>query len=234
MIKKSLNFKVFKSYHSLCENVLLLDLHINEFRFSLVCTYGTIEKDNMNFYISLKEKIKSINNICFILGGDLNAIPTLNDTSLCPNSGNLDTICMSSLPNVNHCRNLVDWINEGFAIDLFRFIHPNKLEFSYIPYDKTKKNRSRIDHFLVSPCLVDVFNKCYYIDSKISNFDHKAVVIESKKSNSCNSKKMDPTLLDIPFLYEIFIIKSNISSTRWFKDLECDYDCVNMDKLIVP
>ena len=202
LIKKSLNFKVFKSYHSLCENILLLDMHINEFRFSLVCTYGPIEKDNMNFYISLKEKIKSINNTCFILGGDLNAIPTLTDSSLCPNSGNLDTICMSSLPNINHCRNLVDWINEGFAIDIFRFIHPNKLEFSYIPYDKTKKNRSRIDNFLVSPNLVDVFNKCYYIDSKISNFDHKAVVIESKKSNACKSKKIDPTLLDIPFLYE--------------------------------
>ena len=202
LIKKSLNFKVFKSYHSLCENVLLLDLHINEFRLSLVCTYGPIEKDNMNFYISLKEKIKSINNVCFILGGDLNAIPTLTDTSLCPNSGNLDTISMSSLPNVNHCRNLVDWINEGFAIDLFRFIHPNKLEFSYIPYDKTKKNRSRIDHFLVSPSLINVFNKCYYIDSKISNFDHKAVVIESKKLNVCKPKKIDPTLLDIPFLYE--------------------------------
>ena len=81
----------------------------------------------------------SIGNTFYIIAGDLNAIPT----TIQPEQGleHLDLINTNSLPNFEHCKELSLWIEENFCVDLFRLLHPTKLEFSYVPFSNTKTNR---------------------------------------------------------------------------------------------
>jgi hypothetical protein len=74
--------------------------------------------------------------------------------------------------------------------DPYRTKFPFKREYSYQPSDPSKKNRSRLDFFIVSNHLIEDINKCY-ISATVQNkmFDHRAVSI-------CMKPK--PKLIRIP------------------------------------
>jgi hypothetical protein len=65
--------------------------------------------------------------------------------------------------------------------DPFRVKFPFRREFSYFSKDVTKKNRSRIDFFLVSNSLLSKVNKSF-IQPHMQNkmFDHRAIIISFK------------------------------------------------------
>ena len=203
LIKKEVDFKVLRTFSSVCENVLILDITINNFRLSLLSVYGPPESSNRDFFAQVKNKIIDIGNDYFILGGDLNAIATLTPPSLTPELGNLDAYCMAALPNPLHCIELYNWVSSGFAVDIYRLLNPDKVDFSYTPFPKSKNNRSRIDAFIISNNFVNVFSNCDYIENRISLFDHKGVQLKSK--NDCNNseKKIDKKLLDLEGLKEV-------------------------------
>ena len=83
----------------------------------------------------------------------------------------------------------MQWVNFGFAVDIYRLLNPNKVDFSYTPFPK--ENRSRIDSFLVSSNLVNIFSHCEYIENQISLFDHKGVQLRCKNKSINNPKNID-------------------------------------------
>ncbi|MCP4052914.1 MAG: endonuclease/exonuclease/phosphatase family protein, partial [Mesoflavibacter sp.] len=225
LIKQTLNHEIIKSFCSVDENILILDLKINEFRLSLVSCYGPTVSKNRFFYKQLREKISSIGNTDFIIAGDLNAIPT----TLQPEQGieHLDLINTNALPNFEHCKELSLWIEESFCVDLFRLINPTKLDFSYVPFSKTKTNRSRIDQVLVSPHLANIFSSCYYEPLKASLFDHKAIMFNTLKNNSKRECTINSSLLDIDGLsdhvrvavYELLIEHCEIEDRQHLQNI---------------
>ncbi len=62
--------------------------------------------------------------------------------------------------------------------DPFRTKFPNRLEFTYKPSNTIKKNRSRIDFFIISR---NLFNRVTDIENKSSLqnklFDHMAIIL---------------------------------------------------------
>ena len=106
LVNSNLNFEVINIHPSNCQNVLVLDSFINDFRLSLVCSYRPIQEKKLSFFKQLKQKLIDIGNAHFILAGDLNAIPDLTPPSNDPLLSNVDTYKMVSLPNPAHCTEL--------------------------------------------------------------------------------------------------------------------------------
>lgn len=202
LLKQSLNYEVLKSFKSLDENCIILDLKINNFRLTLGSIYGPIQSKNKYFFKQLKTKILDIGNTYFIIMGDLNSIPTTLKPDKEKKIEHLDIYNMSALPNIDHCRELNDWIASDFCIDLFRLLHPLKIEYSYVPFSKLKNNRSRIDHILCSPALSDIFTSCEYYDAKMSLFDHKMIRIKAIDKKRHKEKCINSSCLDINGLHE--------------------------------
>jgi hypothetical protein len=91
---------------------------------------------------------------------------------------------MNSIPNKRHSEYLATLCNNANLIDPFRAKFPNRKEFTYTPADATKRNRSRIDFFLISKQLLNAVTEITISPSLQSKvFDHKAVVLsfEPKK-----------------------------------------------------
>ena len=185
IINNDLNFEVFNIYKSTCNNVIILDININGFNFSLGSIYGPLQRDCSSFISHIKKKISEIANEYFILGGDYNAITNMTRPELV----NPDLFQTLSIPNPIHSRNLCQWIEEGGAVDIYRLINPNKNDMSYIPFGETKVNRSRIDLFMVSPNLINAIHKVEYLGNKSTLFDHKLMCLKFKSPPKSNTKK---------------------------------------------
>jgi hypothetical protein len=80
---------------------------------------------------------------------------------------------------------------ELFALtDPFRAIHPNKSAFSYSPFGTQRKNRSRIDFFLISTGILSAVTKCDIFSAQLSNmFDHKPIVLSFKEVEVRNNQQ---------------------------------------------
>jgi hypothetical protein len=62
--------------------------------------------------------------------------------------------------------------------DPYRTKYPNRTEFTFVPKDTTKTNRSRIDFFIVSVGLVGKIHKCFIAPNMQNKmFDHRAITI---------------------------------------------------------
>ena len=73
MIKKNLCYKVYRIFKSKCENIIILDLHINNERMLIINCYGPNNRNN-DFFPILKQKVESIGISKFVLLGDLNCL----------------------------------------------------------------------------------------------------------------------------------------------------------------
>ena len=211
VIRSNLDYKIIKTYRSVCENILIIDLVINNFRLLLASVYGPTESQYKNFFQQVKAKIIDLGIDYYILGGDMNCIPTLTPASLNQTLGNLDTFCMRSLPNFQNCIELFNWTKTNFAIDIFRLLNPDLVDFSYKPFGSMRENLSRIDLFLISPNLIDIIDKCEYLPNKLKILDHKTVVLSTKNNFKAHVKTIDYNLLDINGLFES--VKFNIYET---------------------
>jgi len=88
---------------------------------------------------------------------------------------------MNNLPNNRHSDLLNDLCDNLALPNPYRTRNPNKGEFSYIPSDPIKKNRSRIDFLVVSRYFLDSVTDVG-IESGLQNklFDHCAIKLELK------------------------------------------------------
>ena len=197
-LNKSIDYKILSTHLSTCDNILIVEVIINNFKILLCCIYAPPQTRNNNFFPALKNYIISLNNPNFLIFGDMNACPCASSQSI---NNNLDMINMTSIPNPIHSRHLFNWVNDGFCLDAYRSLNPNTIEFSYVPFSLTKTNRSRIDLCLVSPPLINIIDNIRYNDSKLSILDHKTLILNTVKKK-IRLPTVDTSLLKLQGLLE--------------------------------
>jgi hypothetical protein len=85
---------------------------------------------------------------------------------------------MNALPSVIRTNKVRELAEEIGLIEPYRFLNPNKKEYTYIPSAVNNMNRSRIDFFLVSNNLVPNITNCEIPHSLTSTlFDHKQIFV---------------------------------------------------------
>ena len=118
-----------------------------------------------------------IGNSEIIIGGDWNA--TWDNSRI---GKNLDIINMVSLPSLNRTNALRKLATNLNLTDPFRIFYPGKRDFTFIPSGVNKKNRSRLDFFLISQSLSPDLNNCTIPNSTLGTmFDHKQVYLSFKR-----------------------------------------------------
>jgi exonuclease III len=172
LIKNSIPCSVLREYRDESDNILGLCVDIDGKQIGLCAIYGP-NKIDKKFFADLEECIRTLNCPNVVIAGDWNCtVSCLNDDS------NIDILNMRQPPNIRHSNLLKKMCEEFNLTDPYRVKYPLKQEFSYQPSDPKKKNRSRLDFFVVSNHLVENINKCY-ISATVQNkmFDHRAMFI---------------------------------------------------------
>jgi hypothetical protein len=145
----------------------------------------------------LSQALGRLGNHPVLIGGDWNST-----FSRLPVRDNPDVMNMQDVPNAAHSRKIQELCNSFNLTDPFRVLYPNLIDFSYAPWNNIRKNRSRIDFFLVSKECIDKVNDCCIkpsVQSKL--FDHKAIIVDfvakppvSSRPNISNSILRDPDI----------------------------------------
>jgi exonuclease III len=211
LIKNSIQYEILEQKNSDCENILLLKVKIKNSEIILICIYGPNGSD-MEFFNTINEYLLGCNNVPVLMGGDWNC------TGSCDiGAENIDCLNMARPPNITNSRRL-SVIREDFDLsDPYRYLYPDAAEFTYIPRAAGKKNRSRLDFFLVSDSLLDNINECKisdYLQNKL--FDHKAVTLYlNKKSEPDTGTSNRPTISNKELNDELlpFLVKTSVSET---------------------
>jgi hypothetical protein len=101
-------------------------------------------------------------------------------------------------------------------VDPYRVLHPDKIEFTFCPRSDANKNRSRLDFFIISDCLLDILTGCD-IAGNLQNklFDHKAVNMnfnDRQKNDrirpTISNKDLDDDLIE--FVGKTVVIESYV------------------------
>ncbi len=114
------------------------------------------------------------------------------------NGTNIDIINMLNPPSKLRS----GWLNEiclaSDLIDPYRAFHPTKRDFTYIPRG-SKKNRSRLDYFLIHSSLLPFAKQCTIADSiSTSLFDHKTVTLNFSQDKISSKLNINRTILSNP------------------------------------
>ncbi len=157
------------------ENILTLRLlhQGNNREFIVGSIYGP-NRTEPQFFNNLRHLLRNENDVPIILGGDWNCTYSSEPVRVNP-----DLCNMQNLPNKRHSELLFSLCDDLSLADPYRVKFPNKQEYTFVPSDPIKKNRSGLDFFLVSRCMLDSVTKAW-IQPGLQNklFDHRAVLIE--------------------------------------------------------
>jgi exonuclease III len=181
LLRKNGNFTVLEEHRDQEENILLLRLRHegNNTEFYVGSIYGPNRHDPA-FFNNLRHHLRNVNDTPVILGGDWNCTGSAE-----PVRSNPDVLNMHSIPNKRHSEYVQTLCDDLLLSDPYRVKFPNKKEYSFTPSDPTKKNRSRIDFFLISRSIlrsVSEVNICAGLQNKL--FDHHAIkLVLCKRSN---------------------------------------------------
>jgi hypothetical protein len=152
---------------------------------------GSIYGPNRNeteFFDKINNLLSEHSNLPVILGGDFNATWDCRDVA-----DNLDILNMVSPPS-KYRSEKINWIARNNALtDPYRYLYPNRRDFTYIPNARQNLNRSRIDFFLISTALCGRNLSCN-IEQTLSTraFDHKKIELNfttGKKQIKSNAVK---------------------------------------------
>jgi exonuclease III len=122
---------------------------------------------------------------------------------------------LDSNPGQGLCRDFA-------LVDPYRVLYPNKRDYTYSPFGNVRLNRSRLDFFVISSCLVGNISECCIADSvSCKLFDHKPVCLKlnkpvAKTSSSCrlNNLFLDNELLSLSV--EIAVRRVHLYSLRCY------------------
>jgi hypothetical protein len=96
---------------------------------------------------------------------------------------------MQDVPNIHNSKKIRELCREFNLSDPYRIMYPNRLEYTYVPYGTIRKNRSRLDFFLMSTDIAQRLESCTIKQNTQSKlFDHKAIVIDFNKKKSQSSR----------------------------------------------
>ena len=149
----------------------LLKIQLKNKILTIGSVYGPND-DDIDFYRQLDSAVELLSCDQIVIGGDWNAT-----FSNAPNSEqNIDCLNMARPPNSVHSRAITELCNNLGLMDPFRFLNPNRREFTYMPRNRLAQNRSRIDFFLISDQFGAAVSECNINPATQSKlFDHKAI-----------------------------------------------------------
>jgi exonuclease III len=170
------DFSVTKEYKNTDENFYLISCKINGFCFCIGAIYGP-NSTSHTFYNELTEALADVTAtgiVDVIIGGDWN---TTWDRR--PVTSNIDTFCMSGLPNAKNSELLERLCMRFNLTDPFRALYPDKREYTYSPFGDVRLNRSRLDFFIVTTNILNKVSDCVVSNApRCKLFDHKSVRLE--------------------------------------------------------
>ena len=177
LIKSNLDCTILEQRGDPNGNFLLLKIQLNNKNFIIGSVYGPNTNDNINVYNDLELNIAELNCEVVILGGDWNCTIDTRAVEL-----NLDLVNMAGIPSKLRSEKLNQISKRLKLTDPYRFLYPNKTEFSYIPAIVDNTNRSRLDFFLISESLMPWGGDCCIANSLSStDFDHKPISLYLNK-----------------------------------------------------
>ena len=189
------------------ENFILVRIEIKGKTLIVGSIYGP-NKTDPDFFNNLRTAILELGNFPIILGGDWNCTVSKD-----PVDENIDCLNMLNLPNGRHSSLLDDLCNNLSLMDPYRGFFPLRKDYTYINRAVGRKNRSRIDFFLVSIDLFTSISECDIMPNLQSKlFDHKAITLSfyPKKKVKSNKINISTTILnddDIRIVMEMAIIE---------------------------
>jgi exonuclease III len=192
LIDNSLAISVLSIFKCPSENILGIRLLIDNSPIFLVSIYGPNDND-FSFYSQLTSLLADNTDIPVIIGGDWNSTYSTGDIKTNP-----DVLYMKSIPS----RLRSGWLNELCMelelSDPFRALHPTRRDYTFTPRG-TKKNRSRLDYFLISNNILSFVNRCE-IAASLSTvlFDHKSVLLDFTKNKISTKLFINRSILNNP------------------------------------
>jgi exonuclease III len=172
LLKNDSDFSVLQELKREDDNSILLKVSYKGSVFIFASIYGP-NTHCPAFFENLAADLISLGDHPEILGGDWNCT-----VSSLPPQNNPDVLNMNSIPNKRNSEYLSTMCDSINLTEPFRAKFPNRREFTYRPSDPTKRNRPRIDFFLISKQLLNSVTNisiCANLQSKV--FDHKAVFL---------------------------------------------------------
>ena len=154
-----------------------------------------------DFYRRISHILSQYRNCKVIIGGDWN---TVWDNA--PLDSNIDVYKMAAIPNPKNSELLRNIASDFNLTDPFKVIHPYFNSYTYSPFGHTRKNRSRLDFFVISNSLLPSLLDCSNSHTPATNlFDHKSVSlflgpVEAKNKNLQKVSKLRNTGLSDPIL----------------------------------
>jgi exonuclease III len=163
------------------ENILMLRIKIRNVEFVIGAIYGpNLDNNCLEFFNFVSNTLNEWANLPIILGGDWNAT-----FSSLPIDENPDVLFMRQLPSITRSRNVGELCERFELTDPFRILHPDVRDFTYNPSGAIRKNRSRIDFFLVSNDLITKVNSCTIAQGFCNKtFDHKPIFLSFKRKKT--------------------------------------------------
>jgi exonuclease III len=185
MHKSCLDIQITGTVLSQSENLITVNAILKGSQVRLIAIYGPNNVD-LNFFTELENSIQDDPDIPTIIAGDWNCTVSTDKID-----SNPDCVNMRTPPNLNHSKKLLEICNRYLLTDPFRFLYPEKKEFSYCPRNPLQKNSSRLDYFIISESIIDNITDCVIADTVQNKlFDHKAVKLSFNiKKNTGNRKK---------------------------------------------
>jgi exonuclease III len=191
--------KIIYTYKDLDDNILGLVIESSGNIFSICSVYGPND-NNKSFFSSLSRFIKSVGDVPIVIGGDWNAT-----YSQSPSSYNPDTLNMSSPPSLIRSGWIADLCSSFGLLDPFRAFHPTRRDFTYFPHG-ARKNRSRIDFFLISESQLTSCRSCNISPwLSTSLFDHKSVTIDFTKEKVKPKLFINRTIIANPRMEDVVL-----------------------------
>jgi hypothetical protein len=209
------------------ENVLGLRANIYGSEVLLVSVYGPNSND-AEFYENLSDLLHLNEEVPIVMGGDWNCL-----YSTYPVDSNMDCINMTRTPNQNNSLKLNE-LSEMYSLtDPFRFLYPDKIEFSYVPRNILSNNRSRLDFFLVSDSILgDVYESTISQTLQNKLFDHKVInvtfnrpVTSTPVTPSISNKELGDDLLE-------YVVKSTVAETYLQNCTDREANVINANFLL--
>ncbi len=179
------------------ENILLLKVKINGNILIVGSIYGpNLDANCETFFDFIRQTCQRWHGFPIILGGDWNATPSMEDVA-----HNLDVIFMRNLPSRHRSERVAELAEDLDLSDPFRALHPDSKEFSYYPSGNLRRNRSRIDFFLVSSGLYNNIQSCSIAQGFCrKSFDHKPIFLEMKRKERRGRACIYDSTLNNPLL----------------------------------
>jgi len=181
----TINTVVNREWRDQAENILFMDVSLNGHNVILGSIYGP-NNTGREFYRFINGVLGETAGSYTVIGGDWN---TVLDPQ--PVQYNIDILNMTAIPNPVNSGLLRDMCTQYNLSDPFRVLYPNKKDYTYSPFGDIRRNRSRLDFFLISNNLIPSVDHCRISPTVLcAQFDHKNISLSLNcKTDSVPKKK---------------------------------------------